>query len=57
LPLVVVLTSRAIVTCEVPRTGAFGNTIVTDLIRTCFADADFDPVELPRDRAVLGRVV
>jgi 2-oxoisovalerate dehydrogenase E1 component len=29
-------TSRAIITCEAPRTGAFGNTIVTDLIRSSF---------------------
>jgi 2-oxoisovalerate dehydrogenase E1 component len=29
-------TGRALVTCEAPRTGAFGNTIVTEVIRSCF---------------------
>jgi 2-oxoisovalerate dehydrogenase E1 component len=38
-------TSRAIVTCEAPRTGAFGNTIVTDVIRSSFEHLDA-PVRL-----------
>lgn len=38
-------TGRALVTCEAPRTGCFGNTIVTELIRTCFDFLDA-PVQL-----------
>jgi pyruvate/2-oxoglutarate/acetoin dehydrogenase E1 component len=37
-------TNRALVTCEAPRTGSFGMTIVTEIIRTCFDDLDA-PVE------------
>ena len=29
-------TSRVLVTCEAPRTGSFGTTIVTEIVRTCF---------------------
>ncbi len=38
-------TSRALVTCEAPRTGCFGATVVAEIIRTCFAYLDA-PVEL-----------
>jgi pyruvate/2-oxoglutarate/acetoin dehydrogenase E1 component len=33
-------TNRALVTCEAPRTGAFGNTIVTEIVRRSFDDLD-----------------
>ena len=33
-------TSRALVTCEAPRTGSFGNTIVTDIVRSSFEHLD-----------------
>jgi pyruvate/2-oxoglutarate/acetoin dehydrogenase E1 component len=33
-------TNRALVTCEAPRTGSFGNTIVTEIIRDCFEYLD-----------------
>jgi 2-oxoisovalerate dehydrogenase E1 component beta subunit len=33
-------TSRAIVTCEAPRTGCFGATVVTDIIRNSFEFLD-----------------
>lgn len=33
-------TARALVTCEAPRTGCFGNTIVTDIVRSSFAHLD-----------------
>jgi 2-oxoisovalerate dehydrogenase E1 component len=33
-------TSRALVTCEAPRTGAFGNTIVTEIVRRSFDHLD-----------------
>ena len=29
-------TNRAVVTCEAPRTGAFGNTLVADIIHDSF---------------------
>ena len=38
-------TSRALVTCEAPRTGSFGMVVVTEIIRTCFDYLDA-PVEL-----------
>ena len=38
-------TSRALVTCEAPRTGCFGNTIVTDITRTSFKNLDA-PIKL-----------
>jgi 2-oxoisovalerate dehydrogenase E1 component len=38
-------TSRAVVTCEAPRTGAFGNTLVTDIIHDSFDHLDA-PVRL-----------
>ena len=38
-------TSRALVTCEAPRTGCFGNTIVADIISRSF-DALDAPVTL-----------
>ncbi len=38
-------TSRAVVTCEAPRTGAFGNTLVTDIIHDSFDYLDA-PVRL-----------
>ena len=33
-------TSRALVTCEAPRTGCFGNTVVADIVRNSFASLD-----------------
>ena len=33
-------TSRALVTCEAPRTGSFGNTIVADIVRSSFEHLD-----------------
>jgi 2-oxoisovalerate dehydrogenase E1 component len=33
-------TGRALVTCEAPRTGCFGNTIVTQILRGCFEFLD-----------------
>lgn len=33
-------TGRALVTCEAPRTGSFGTTIVTEIVRTCFEYLD-----------------
>jgi 2-oxoisovalerate dehydrogenase E1 component len=36
-------TGRALVTCEAPRTGSFGTTIVTEIIRTCFEYLDAPP--------------
>jgi 2-oxoisovalerate dehydrogenase E1 component len=38
-------TGRALVTCESPRTGSFGTTIVTEIVRTCFEYLDA-PVRL-----------
>jgi len=38
-------TNRALVTCEAPRTGSFGNTIVTEIVRASFDDLDA-PVQL-----------
>jgi len=38
-------TNRVVVTCEAPRTGCFGNTIVTEIIRTSFNFLDA-PVRL-----------
>ena len=38
-------TNRALVTCEAPRTGSFGTTIVTEIVRASFADLDA-PVQL-----------
>src|SRR6185436_19888374 len=38
-------TSRALVTCEAPRTGSFGMTIVAEIVRMCFDDLDA-PVQL-----------
>jgi 2-oxoisovalerate dehydrogenase E1 component len=38
-------TSRALVTCEAPRTGSFGTTIVTEIVRMCFEYLDA-PVSL-----------
>ena len=38
-------TNRALVTCEAPRTGCFGNTIVTEIIRSSFDELDA-PVRL-----------
>ena len=38
-------TNRALVTCEAPRTGCFGNTIVADIARTCFESLDA-PIQL-----------
>jgi 2-oxoisovalerate dehydrogenase E1 component len=38
-------TGRALVTCEAPRTGSFGNTIVTEIVRDCFDYLDA-PVSL-----------
>ena len=38
-------TSRALVTCEAPRTASFGMVVVTEIIRTCFGDLDA-PVQL-----------
>ena len=38
-------TSRVLVTCEAPRTGSFGTTIVTEIVRTCFEYLEA-PVEL-----------
>jgi pyruvate/2-oxoglutarate/acetoin dehydrogenase E1 component len=38
-------TSRAVVTCEAPRTGSFGNTVVTDLVAHGFQHLDA-PVKL-----------
>lgn len=38
-------TSRALVTCEAPRTGSFGTTIVTEIMRSCFEYLDA-PVSL-----------
>ncbi len=33
-------TSRVLVTCEAPRTGCYGATIVTEIVRHCFDDLD-----------------
>lgn len=33
-------TNRAVVTCEAPRSGCFGATLVTNLIADCFPDLD-----------------
>ena len=38
-------TSRVLVTCEAPRTGSFGATVVTEIVARCFDDLDA-PVEL-----------
>jgi pyruvate/2-oxoglutarate/acetoin dehydrogenase E1 component len=38
-------TSRALVTCEAPRTGSFGTTLVTDIIHDSFDSLDA-PVRL-----------
>ena len=38
-------TGRALVTCEAPRTGSFGTTIVTEIVRICFESLDA-PVRL-----------
>lgn len=38
-------TNRVIVTCEAPRTGSFGTTIVTEIVRSSFDDLDA-PVQL-----------
>jgi 2-oxoisovalerate dehydrogenase E1 component beta subunit len=38
-------TNRVLVTCEAPRTGCFGNTIVAEIARTCFESLDA-PIEL-----------
>jgi len=38
-------TSRALVTCEAPRTGSFGTTIVAEIVRRSFGDLDA-PVQL-----------
>lgn len=38
-------TARALVTCEAPRTGSFGTSIVTEIVRTCFEYLDA-PVQL-----------
>ena len=38
-------TSRVLVTCEAPRTGCFGNTIVADIARTRFESLDA-PIQL-----------
>ena len=38
-------TNRALVTCEAPRTGCFGNTIVTEIVRRSFDSLDA-PVRL-----------
>ena len=38
-------TNRALVTCEAPRTGSFGTTIVTEIVRASFSDLDA-PVQL-----------
>ncbi len=38
-------TNRALVTCEAPRTGSFGTTIVTEIVRASFDDLDA-PVQL-----------
>ena len=38
-------TNRVLVTCEAPRTGSFGTTIVTEIVRASFDDLDA-PVQL-----------
>lgn len=38
-------TSRALVTCEAPQTGSFGNTLVTEIVQGCFDHLDA-PVKL-----------
>ncbi len=38
-------TNRVLVTCEAPRTGSFGTTIVTEIVRSSFDDLDA-PVQL-----------
>ncbi len=38
-------TNKVLVTCEAPRTGCFGNTIVSEIIESCFDELDA-PVRL-----------